>query len=65
MNKSIKTLFVLIWLDLTSAQSFWDPLGIFTENHIQSTTTELPILTRTSDFNSSYIIVGKLPSKIA
>ena len=68
MNTSIKTVLILIGVELTSADPFWDPLGIFSENtqEIESyTTTQAPVKLRTADFNSSYIIVGKwcMPKK--
>ena len=69
MNTSIKTVLILIGVELTSADPFWDPLGIFSENtqEIESyTTTQAPVKLRTADFNSSYIIVGKwcMPKKV-
>ena len=46
MKTSIRTLLIFVWIELCSAQPFWDPLGIFDneENSSVKTTTEKPIL---------------------
>ena len=63
MNTSIRTVLIFVWIELSSAQPFWDPFGIFDEENsseIIKTTTEKPILAqRTAEFNSSFFVVGK------
>ena len=62
MKTSIRTVLIFVWIELCSAQPFWDPLGIFDneENFSVKTTTEKPILAqRTAEFNSSFFVVGK------
>ena len=61
MNTSIRTVLIFVWIELCSAQPFWDPLGIFYEDNLSvKRTTEEPILVqRTAEFNSSFFLVGK------
>ena len=62
MNTSIRTVLIFVWIELSSAQPFWDPFGIFDEENSSEikTTTEKPILAqRTAEFNSSFFVVGK------
>ena len=63
MKTSIRTVLIFVWIELSSAQPFWDPFGIFDEENsseIKTSTTEKPILAqRTAEFNSSFFVVGK------